>query len=132
MTDHESFGRYRIIDEAAPGPLSRYAVNPFFPFLLVMLLGSLGFVAFIANAVALNGPQRVREITICVVAIAVIALARLEVVILLNNGTLPNGSASYVFTLLTALRLAFGYFVFVSQAETHELRKYLRSLQERA
>ncbi len=123
--------RYRIVDEPAAGALTRFAVNPFFPFLLVMLLGPLGFLAFIANSVALNGPKLKREIMICIAAIISVWFVKTELIRMLDTGALSVTWAPYLGALLTALRLAFGYFVFVSQAETHELRKYLRSLQER-
>lgn len=127
MTD-----RYRIMDEPAPSGLGRYAVNPFFPFLLLMLLGPLGFVAFLANSVALNGPRKSREITLCLAGYIGIRLIGFQLDGMLDSGALPLDSAPYLATLLTALRLGVGYFIFVSQAETHELRNYLKSLQERA
>lgn len=123
--------RYRIIDEPSPGGMSRYGFNPFFAFLAVMLLGSTGFAAFLFNSMALNGPKKSREITLCVIGILSARLLGYQLGEMLTSGALPDSSAPYFFTLLTALRLGIGYFVFVSQAETHELRKYLKSLQER-
>ena len=72
--------RYRLVDEPRPGPLQRLALPPLLVFLLATFFMPWGLLLVAANAVALNGPNRNREIAFSAIPIAIYfaALAALD------------------------------------------------------
>ncbi len=116
---------YRIIDEPAPGPLQRFALPP----LLVFLVGNFflpwGWLLIAANAFALNGPHRNREIALSLAAMGLYWLGIIALNLLGNAGLIELQYARYVFVLVLGAGLACAAWAFVSQEQTHQLRKYL-------
>jgi hypothetical protein len=118
--------RYRIIDEPRAGLLQRFALPP----LLVFLAGNFflpwGWLLIAANAVALGGPYRNREIVLAAVSIGIYFAATSMLDRLLLAGTLTVSQASYLFVAAIGLALVLAATAYVSQAQTAELRRYLR------
>lgn len=118
--------RYRIIDEPRAGLLQRFALPP----LLVFLVGNFflpwGWLLIAANAVALNGPKRNREIAFAAVAVGIYFAAIAVLDRLLLTGAVAMTHASYLFVLAIGAGLVLVAITYVSQAETAELRRYLR------
>lgn len=117
--------RYRIVDEPRPGPLQRFALPP----LLVFLVGNFflpwGWLLIAANAVALNGPHRNREIAFSAIPIGLYFIATAVLDRLLLSGVLTVNQASYLFVAAVGVGLVFAASAYVSQDRTAELRRYL-------
>ena len=118
--------RYRLIDEPRPGPLQRLALPPLLVFLLGTIFLPWGLLLVAANAFALNGPQRNREIVFAIIPILVWfgALEMLDA--LFRGGALSADLADYFFVAGIGLGLVFVAVAYVSQHQTAELRRYLR------
>lgn len=118
--------RYRIVDEPRPGPLERLALPP----LLVFLVGNFflpwGWLLIAANAVALNGPQRNREIAFAAIPIGIYFAAIEGLDRLLLAGEIKVNQASYLFVAAIGVGLVFAATAYVSQDQTAQLRRYLR------
>jgi hypothetical protein len=118
--------RYRIIDEPRPGALQRFALPPLLVFLVGNFLLPWGWLLIAANAVALNGPYRNREIAFAAIAIGVY-FAAIEILDrLLLAGALAVNQASYLFVAAVGASLLFSANAYISQDYTAELRRYLR------
>jgi len=121
---HDPLG-YRIIDEPRSGPLQRFALPP----LLVFLVGNFflpwGWLLIAANAIALNGPHRNREIALSMAAIGLYWLGIAALNLLGNSGLIDLQYARYAFVFVLGAGLACAAWAFVSQEQTHQLRKYL-------
>lgn len=107
---------YRIPDEPRPGGLAEYAVNPFWPFLAMMLGGSwAGLPWFVINGSAIGSATFRREATIAAltpvlsIAYAFVALTLLDLL------GLPDRAVAYAVVLLSALKLGAGYYLYVLQ-----------------
>lgn len=119
--------RYRIIDEPRPSPLQRFALPP----LLVFLVGNFflpwGWLAIAANAVALNGAKRNREIAFAAIATGIYFAAAAMLDWLLQTEALALNHALYLFVVAIGAGLVLAAMAYVSQEETAQLRRYLRS-----
>ncbi len=116
---------YRIVDEPKPSPLSKWAVNPFWPFLALMLGGAgVGFAWFAFNAFAMGSATRVREWLLVGAAFVGSALLAGLGMFLMLRGVLDTESIAYAGTLLIIYKLAIGYFLHFSQARSFELFEY--------
>ena len=118
--------RYRLIDEPRPGFLQRFALPPFLVFIVGTFFLPWGLLLIGANAVALNGPYRNREIAFSVIPIAIYfaALAVLDSAV--RSGLLGVSPAHYVFVAAIGIALVFVATAYVSQHQTAELRRYLQ------
>ena len=118
--------RYRLIDEPRPGPLQRLALPPLLVFLVGTFFLPWGLLLVAANAVALNGPQRNREILFSIIPILVY-FGALEILdALVRGGVLSVGQAHYFFVAAIGAGLVFVAIAYVSQHQTAELRRYIR------
>lgn len=118
--------RYRVIDEPRPGLLQRLALPPLLVFLVATFFLPWGTLLIAANAAALNGPHRNREIAFGLLPIGIYfaALGALDTVV--GAGLLNVGQAHYVFVAAIGLALVFAAQAYVSQHQTAELRRYLQ------
>ncbi|HEX8258051.1 MAG TPA: hypothetical protein VF589_10490 [Allosphingosinicella sp.] len=118
--------RYRLIDEPRPGPLGRIALPPLLVFIVAQIFLPWGALLIAANAVALNGPHRNREIALSAGPIVTYfaALAALDAAV--RSGLLRVNQAHYFFVAALALGLLFAAAAYVSQHRTAALRRYLR------
>lgn len=118
--------RYRIIDEPRPGPLQRFALPP----LLVFLAGNFflpwGWLLVAANAVALNGPKRNREIAFAALSVGIYFAAAAVLDRLLLADAVAMNHANYLFVVAVGAGLVLIATAYVSQEETSQLRRYLR------
>lgn len=119
--------RYRVIDEPRPSPLERFALPPLLVFIVANFLLPWGSLLIAANAVALNGPHRNREIAFALVPI-LIYFAALELLdAAVRAGALRTNQANYLFVAAIGIGLVFAAWAFVTQARAFELRRYLRA-----
>lgn len=118
--------RYRLIDEPREGPLQRLALPPFLVFIVATFFTPWGFVLVALNAVALDGPQRNREIGLAGLALLVYFAARIVLGVAIRGGLLEARLAVYVFEVAVGLSLVCLAFAYVSQYRTAQLRQYLR------
>ena len=118
--------RYRLVDEPRPGPLQRLALPPLLVFLVATFFQPWGLLLIAANAVALNGPHRNREIALSIAAIAVHYAALGALGLLVGAGLMRVGQAHYLFVAAIGFGLVFAAMAYVSQARTADLRRYLR------
>jgi hypothetical protein len=118
--------RYRLIDEPRPGPLQRLALPPLLVFLIGTFFLPWGLLLVAANAVALNGPTRNREIGFALIPILIYfgAIEALDAVV--RRGLLTVDQAHYFFVAAIGLGLIFVAIAYVSQHQTAELRRYLK------
>ena len=120
--------RYRLIDEPRASALQRFALPPLLVFIVATYFLPWGLLLLAANALALNGPHRDREIAFALLPIGIYfgALALLDEAV--RTGLLPLHPAQYVFVAAVGIALLFVAIVYVSQHETAELRRYLQHL----
>ncbi len=118
--------RYRLIDEPRPGPLQRLALPPLLVFLIGTFFLPWGLLLVAANAVALNGPQRNREVLFALIPIAVYYGALEVLDALVRRAVLSVDQAHYFFVAAIGAGLIFVAIAYVSQHQTAELRRYIR------
>lgn len=118
--------RYRLIDEPRQGPLQRLALPPLLVFLVGTFFLPWGLLLVAANAVALNGPHRNREIGFAIIPILIYfgALKALDAIV--RGRVLSIDQAHYLFVAAIGLGLVFVAIAYISQHQTAELRRYLR------
>lgn len=116
---------YRIPDEPSPSTLSRFAVNPFWPFLAMMLGGSwLGLPWFCFNAVALGSATRVREWVLAGLApLAVVGLAVAYDAAAARWGAPPRAD-DYATVFLLGVKLSAGQVLCLWQGRTFALHEH--------
>lgn len=113
---------YRLPDEPAPGRLERYATNPMWPLLAVMLGGNaLGLAWFVFNGAALGSPTRAREwLAVGASLLGSVALAT-AIGAATHAGALQAHHVPYALLSVTLLHLAMAYALYLMQARCHEL-----------
>ena len=117
--------RYRLIDEPKPSPLSRFALPPLLVFIAANLFLPWGWLLFVYNAFALNGPARNREIALSAAAIGGYFAALVGIGVLLKAEFLPEWSGSYIFVFCIGACLVLIAKAYLSQERVSQLRKYL-------
>jgi hypothetical protein len=120
--------RYQLVDEPRPGPLSKIALPPILMFIGATLLLPWGFLLITANAIALNGPNRNREVALSLGALGCYygTLALLDMAV--RAELLANNQAHYFFVAGVGIGLTLLAFAFVSQQQAYELRRYIKEL----
>ncbi len=115
--------RYRIPDEPRPTGLVRYAVDPMWPLLAIMLSGNaLGLAWFAFNSRALGSVSATREWAyIAGSLIGCVALAFL-IRMAYDQGFLPDkASREYAMLAFVALKLSLAYALYISQSRSAEI-----------
>lgn len=118
--------RYRLIDEPRPGPLERLALPPLLVFMVGTFFLPWGLLLVAANAAALNGPQRNREMAFALLPIALYFGALQALDALVRRGAISGDLALYLFVAAIGAGLVFVAIAYVSQHQTAELRRYIR------
>ncbi len=114
--------RYRIPDEPRPTGLIRYAVDPMWPLLALMLSGNaLGLAWFAFNSRALGSAGAAREWTYIAASLIGCVLLALSIGWGRQNGFLENSAIQYAALAFPALKLSLGYALYVSQSRSTEL-----------
>lgn len=114
--------RYRIPDEPRPTGLIRYAVDPMWPLLALMLSGNaLGLAWFAFNSRALGSASAAREWAYIAASLIGCVLVALAIAWAARNGFLENSAISYAALAFPALKLSLGYALYVSQSRSTEL-----------
>lgn len=114
--------RYRIPDEPHPSGLIRYAVDPMWPLLALMLSGNgLGLAWFAFNAKALGSATAAREWIYIVASLIGCVLLALVIGWAANNGWLDDSAIKYAALAFPALKLSLGYALYVSQSRSSEI-----------
>lgn len=116
---------YRLPDEPSPSGLSRYAVDPLWPLLTLMLAGGgFGLLWFAFNAAALGSPTRGREwgcIALSVIGAPVLVIA---VTVAVGAGWLSPRNAPYAMLSMLLLKVAVAYMLYLMQQRTFEIWEY--------
>lgn len=113
---------YRLPDEPLPSGLARYAVDPMWPLLALMLGGNaFGLAWFVLNGLALGSPTRAREWA-CV-AIGLLGSAGLVLGLdsLARAGWLQGAELRYAALSIVTLKLAIAYAIYMMQARCFEI-----------
>ena len=117
---------YRICDEPTPGVLSKFSVNPLWPFLGVMLGGVwLSWPWFLFNAFALGSPTLRKEIAWFALGVG-IAAGIVATILYLNSIDIihSKSQAQYGLLVLTVWKLGATYQLYIMQSRTIELYEY--------
>ncbi len=113
---------YTIADEPRPGALQRFAVNPLFPLLGLMLGGTyLGFAWFALNAFALGSSRAGRELGYAIAGAAGTTVLLFCLGILHSSELISLTTLRYVMQLVIIWKLGFGYLIHQSQQVAQEL-----------
>ena len=118
--------RYRLVDEPRGGVLQRFALPPLLVFIVATFFSPWGFLLIAANAVALNGPRRNREIAFAALAFLLYFAALAALAATVRAGALDVGQANYLFVVAIGGALVLAATAYVSQHEAAELRRYLQ------
>lgn len=113
---------YAIIDEPLPGRLEKWAMNPAFTLLGLMLGGTyVGFAWFALNTLALGSSRRGRELTYA--ALGALGTSGWYYLLLTLGGAhvISLSALPYVAQAVLVWKLAFGYALYSSQQVSHEL-----------
>ena len=113
---------YRLPDEPLPSGLAKWAVDPLWPLLAVMLTGNgIGLAWFVFNGLALGSPTRGREWG--AVAASLFGCMALEIAIgtLRGNGWLQQEEVAYARLTLVTLKLVVAYSLYMMQSRCFEL-----------
>lgn len=114
--------RYRIPDEPRPTGLIRYAVDPMWPLLALMLSGNaLGLAWFAFNSRALGSATAARESAYILASVIGCVLLTLAIGWARQNGVLDDSAIQYAALAFPALKLSLGYALYVSQSRSTEL-----------
>jgi hypothetical protein len=117
--------KYKIADEPTPSTLAKFAVNPLFPFLTVMLGGAwLGFAWFAVNSFAVGSPTRTKEIAWLLGGLGAAALLVAATTVALGSGVLETRHVAYAALVVLVAKLAAAYAVHILQSRTIEIYEY--------
>lgn len=113
---------YRLPDEPLPSGLARYAVDPLWPLLTLMLGGNgFGLAWFVFNSLALGSPTRGREWACAAGSLIGSAALVYVLAVMGGNGWLQGSELRYAALSILALKLAFGYALYLMQARCFEI-----------
>jgi hypothetical protein len=118
--------RYRLIDEPRKSVLQRFALPPLLVFLVATYFLPWGLLLIAANAVALNGPFRNREIGFAIIPIVIFFAAIMVLDAFVRADLLEVNQAHYFFVAAVGVGLVFVATAYVSQHQTAELRRYIQ------
>ena len=117
-----AYARYRIPDEPRPTGLIRYAVDPLWPLMALMLSGNvIGLLWFAFNARALGSPAVLREAGYIAASLAGCMMAALVIGWAAEYGYLQGSAVKYAALAFPAVKLSLGYALYLSQSRSAEL-----------
>lgn len=113
---------YRLPDEPRPLGLSRYAVDPLWPLLTLMLAGGgFGLAWFAFNSVALGSPTRGREWACVALSVFGTVALVFTIGVLLGSGWLRPEHQAYAFLSLLLLKVGVAYTLYLMQQRCFEI-----------
>jgi hypothetical protein len=116
---------YAILDEPQPGGLAKYAVNPFWPLMAMMMTGTwLAGPWFIFNAFAIGSATRKSETWLIIGSVLSTAAFIALIAALAAAAPMPSGAAPYLRIVLAVIKLSFAYLVFMRQERSLALYEY--------
>ena len=117
---------YHIHDEpTGAGRSGTLILNPFWPLLGMMFAGAwLGALLFTSNAILLRGPTWRREVVLAALMMVGVPALLMFLGILASQGIISRRAFQYTLILLVVWKLAFGYWIFFLQQNTHALYEY--------
>ena len=117
---------YRIADEPEPSSFAKFATNPFFPLLALMLVGVwIAIPWFWLNAFAIGSPTRRRECVWLIAGfVAIAATAFIVSLLVVNDVLVEEADIRYAFVVVVVCKLTMGYVVYVLQSRTIEIFEY--------
>jgi hypothetical protein len=116
---------YSILDEPQPGTLARFVVNPFWPLLAMMMVGTwLAGPWFILNAFALGSATRKSETWLVIGSVLTTIGFIVGLSVLGDMGLLPEAVRPYARIVLAVIKLGFAYVVFTRQERSLALYEY--------
>ena len=114
--------RYRIPDEPRPSGLIRYAVDPMWPLLALMLGGNgIGLAWFGFNSHALGSATSRREWVYIASSLLGCVLLMLAIRFGVHRGWLEGSMVAYAALAYAALKLSIGYALYTSQSRSAEI-----------
>lgn len=114
--------RYRIPDEPRPSGLVRYAVDPMWPLLAIMLAGNgLGLAWFAFNSRALGSVTALREWAWVAASVIGCMLIHLVLQHAYAQGWLDKSAVAYAVLAFPALKITFAYLLYLDQSRSAEL-----------
>lgn len=117
-----AFARYRIPDEPHPTGLIRYAVDPLWPLMALMLSGNgIGLLWFAFNARALGSPAVLRETGYIAASLVGCVVAALTIGWAAQHGYLQGSAVKYAVLAFPAVKLSLGYALYLSQSRSAEI-----------
>lgn len=116
---------YAILDEPRPGTFSRFALNPVWPMLTLMMISSgAAWAWFVFNSFAQGSPFKRSELTWIGAGVGL----SFAYVLVLFGGVgqydLPKQAIPYLLMGLTVIKLTVAYRVYLYQARSFELFEY--------
>jgi hypothetical protein len=118
--------RYQILDEPKPSGLARFAVDPIWPLLAVMLAGNgLGVLWFVFNSYALGSPHRLRDWGLLILDVLLLFGLLIAIYFAVNSFWISIEQGQYIGAVVfPMLRIGIGYMFYLSQANSAELLQY--------
>lgn len=116
---------YQIADEPRPGTLARFAVNPVFPLLALMLGGVwIAWPWFLLNGIAVGSPTLRREIVWLAGGLMALIAITIAILASADAGLITGVGLRYAFLVLVVAKIATAYAVYVLQSRTIEIYQY--------
>ncbi|HWZ89712.1 MAG TPA: hypothetical protein VNW92_12700 [Polyangiaceae bacterium] len=116
---------YRIADEPAASPLSKFAVSPLWPMLGVMFGGAgLSWSWFALNSFAIGSATRKRELGLVVFGLALTSGLVLLLLSAEDRGLMSPDRFAYAVLPVIAVKLTVCYRLQLMQMRSHQLYRY--------
>lgn len=113
---------YRLPDEPLPSGLARYATDPLWPLLTLMLAGGgFGLAWFGFNSAALGSPTRWREWGCIALSVFGAPALVVAVTVAVGAGWLSPAAAQYALLSVLALKVAVAYALYLMQQRTFDI-----------
>lgn len=123
--ENDFVSSYQIIDEPQGSKLSHTTVDPMWPLLGFMLGGALfSWLWSAINGIALNSPNRNRELFTIGVAISVFIAMYTGLGALMANGSVDGMNPEYIKVAIISVELIFCYKIYLMQRGSFDIYEY--------
>lgn len=113
---------YRLPDEPLPSGLSKWAVDPLWPLLAVMLAGNgVGMAWSVFNGLAMGSPTRRREWLLVAGNLLGCLAVAVGTSMLRRSGWLAQDEVAYAMLVAVTVKLAVSYAIYMMQSRCFEL-----------
>lgn len=124
---------YHIEDEPLPTGLARFVVDPLWPLLAVMFVGTwLSWPWFAFNGFALGSPRKGREAGLAVVGFVGLVVLLTGLSLAIANGILSGLPLRYAVVALSVWKLAISYLLYTWQSRPHALWQHFGGVSQGA